>query len=267
MKQLIIFILILLAGVCTAEEPDSLYVRYSQLLSEYVSEEGLVDYVGLSERDLAIKGILSGLSEFEQSNLEGENQNIAFWLNVYNLLVLESVVDNYPIKSSMLKGIIYPANSIRHVPNVFARKVFPAGEDMLSLDDIEHRILRQDFDDPRIHFALVCGAMDCPPLRRSLYMGDSLDTQLTEQAKLFLGRERNFQVEEQVIVLSEIFSWFGEDFTEYAPDGGIQGLSPIEAGFMGYIASVMPEYRDFILKGGYRISYTDYSWALNAWKR
>ncbi len=167
-----LFALLVLTFTLSSAEPDAIYARFENILEKHVSPKGLVDYSGLTEKDMEIKGLVTGLAEFDHTLFQEDSEREAFWINTYNILVIESILDNYPIKASRMKSFMYPENSVRHISNVFARPNFPYQGDTLSLDDIEHNILRSEFKDPRIHFALVCGAVDCPPLRMSAYRSD-----------------------------------------------------------------------------------------------
>ena len=125
----------------------------------------------------------------------------------------------------------------------------------LTLDEVEHEIVRKEFQEPRIHFALVCAAVSCPPLRREAYAGDRLDAQLEEQARRFLGdREKNrVDAASGTVFVSPIFVWYRDDF------GGSN------AALGRYLARSWPQgpERDLLLSGRFRLRETDYDWRLN----
>lgn len=179
-------------------------------------------------------------------------EQVAFLINAYNAIVLQQVIDDYPIKrSAHPAALIRPANSVWQIAGFFADlKHRLLGRD-LTLDQIEHEWLRAKLKEPRIHFALVCAARSCPPLRAEAYRADKLDQQLDDQARIFLNdRERN-RFANQSAELSEIFKWFGEDF------GGEQGLRT----FLGRYLNADLAKR--VSTSGYRIRYVDYDWTLN----
>ena len=122
--------------------------------------------------------------------------------------------------AGLFSGLVYPKNSIRQISGVWDRLKFTVVGEKMTLEHIEHKILRVRFNEPRIHMALVCAAMGCPPPRNEPYVGDRLDQQLDDQTHRFLGNRDNFRIDrkENVVHLSSIFKWFAEDFVEtYAP--------------------------------------------------
>ena len=124
----------------------------------------------------------------------------------------------------------------------------------LTLNTVEHGILRKDYVEPRIHFALVCAAKGCPPLRNESYVATRLDEQLNDQARQFLANAQKNRVdmESQTVYLSPIFKWYGVDF-EKKSGGVLQFLKPY-----------WPEQeRTELEKGDFKIRYTDYDWSLN----
>ena len=123
-----------------------------------------------------------------------EKAKIAFWLNAYNAFTLKAIIDNYPIKSSFFRSRVYPKNSIRQIPGVWDKIPFTVMGQDLTLEHIEHKILREGFDEPRIHMALVCAAIGCPPLRNEPYLGEELDDQLDDQTRRFLANQEKFKI-------------------------------------------------------------------------
>jgi hypothetical protein len=125
----------------------------------------------------------------------------------------------------------------------------------LTLDEVEHEIVRKQFQEPRIHFALVCAAVSCPPLRREAYAGDRLDAQLEEQARRFLGdREKNrVDTVSGTVFVSPIFVWYRDDF-----GGSDEALAR-------YLARFWPQgpERDLLQSSRFRLRETDYDWRLN----
>jgi len=177
---------------------------------------------------------------------------LAFLINAYNAIVIQQVIDDYPIqRSPNPAALVRPANSVWQIDGFFDGLEHRLLGTQLTLDKIEHEWLRAKLKEPRIHFALVCAARSCPPLRTEAYHGGRLDEQLDDQARKFLNdRERN-RFGSDSAELSEIFKWFGEDF------GGEKGLR-------GYLARYLnPELAQRVRKGSYKIRYVEYDWMLN----
>ncbi len=234
--------------------PESFDHRaFDALLEEYVNNEGLVDYARLAEnQDEALTPYLRQLAETDPKNLS-EDERLAFWLNAYNALALKLIADEYPVE-----GIrkIKPSG-LPFIPKVnspFKIEVSEVGGKIRTLDGIEHGIIREEFDEPRIHFALVCAAMSCPRLRREAYTGVALSGQLDDQARTFLRIEgkNNVPAGAGRAEVSKIFDWFEGDF------GGSK------AAVQRFIAPYFEgEVRQTLENAGYDVSYTNYNWALN----
>jgi hypothetical protein len=137
----------------------------------------------------------------------------------------------------------------------------------LTLDEIEHEILRKQFKEPRIHMALVCAAMGCPQLRNVPYIGDTLDVQLTDQTRRLLQNSLKFRIDrgEGRVYLSSIFKWFGEDFVKtYSANGKFNRQSEIEGAVLNFVSQHLEEAdRRYLATGAYSIKYLDYDWSLN----
>lgn len=222
------------------------------LLKQYVAD-GLVDYTGLKASE-ALKPYLEILATTDPSEMP-EQEQLAFWINAYNALTLNLIADNYPTKSILhlspvgIKGIPF---IVPKVNTPFKVDVGIVGGEMRTLDEIEHKIIRVEFDEPRIHFALVCAAISCPPLRSEAYTGDRLDAQLDDQAMQFLHNPERNRVDNEKLKLSKIFKWFAEDFGD--DDKALQQF--IAPYFEG-------ETRTRMLEGAYDIGYMGYNWNLN----
>lgn len=224
---------------------------FDRVLTAYVDEEGLVDYKRLKEDD-ALRPYLQALANTDPSDLD-ESERLAFWINAYNALTIKLIVDKYPTESILdLKPA--PGPFIPNINSPFQLDVSEVGGAVRTLDEIEHGIIRERFEEPRIHFALVCAAMSCPPLRREAYTGTALDRQLDDQADIFLHNENTNRVPagERTIELSPIFKWFREDF------GGSKESTQrfVAPYFEGAI-------RDKLAEAAYEVNYTDYDWSLN----
>ena len=245
------------------------YAPYARVLYEYVHDNGLVDYAGL-EKDRADLDAFTGdvarldAAEFETWNEAGR---IAFWTNAYNAFTLTAIIDHYPIEPSALRSVVYPKNSIRQIPGVWNKLRFTVMGKPMTLDQIEHEVLRGEFDEPRIHMALVCAAMSCPPLRDEPYDGERLDEQLTDQALRFLASRRNFRIDqdEQRVYLSSIFDWFGDDFvSKYGDADRFPKRSDSRRAVLEFVTRhVGEDDRAFLTRNQFSIEFLDYDWTLN----
>jgi len=242
---------------------------YSALLKEYVNDNGMVQYRELKDNKDKLISFTKSLAKIQKSDYDRwtQQEKIAFWINSYNSLTLKAIIDHYPIKSSFLSSMRYPKNSIRQISGVWDKIKFTVSGNEVTLDDIEHKILRAEFNEPRIHMALVCAAMGCPPLRNAPYSGKKLDAQLDNQAREFIANPQKFRIdkEKQRVYLSSIFKWFGKDFTsKYGTDEAYRGHSPEERAVLNFIGTYLGQSdRRFLQENTYEISYIDYNWSLN----
>jgi hypothetical protein len=254
----------------TASTGESfIYSLYAKVLDGFVDGFGRVDYYRLKVDRQDLDSFIRTLADIEPVDFETwpEREQIAFWLNAYNALTLKVIIDNYPIKSSFFRSLAHPKNSIRQIGGVWDKITFLVMGEQLTLDEIEHRILRQKFTEPRIHMALVCAAKSCPYLRQEPYEGSKLDFQLETQTRTFLSQRKNYAIDmdRQTVYLSSIFKWFGEDFIDvYKPESGFAKANQKERAFLYFVSLHVPEEdRRFLVEGEYSIRYTKYDWSLN----
>jgi hypothetical protein len=214
---------------------DDLHAPLDALLAKYVDTDGRVAYRTLAQQDAAVlDAYLGALAAADPAALAPPEQ-IAFWINAYNARVLRGVLDGYSAESFLGRK------------RFFSFYRFPLVGQERTLDEIEHQILRKRFGEPRLHFALVCASTSCPKLRREAYRGERLDAQLDEQARVFLDDPRRNQFGPgDVVHLSSIFKWFGDDFDQAA----------------GSVPAFVRRYH--ALPEPARIEYLDYDWTMNA---
>lgn len=235
-------------------EPD--YSGYHQVLREHVGELGLVDYRALSHKRDQLDHFLDGIAVVSESEYKRWNrlEQIAFWINAYNALTLRVVREHYPV------------NSIRDIPGVWSEAQHTVAGRQLSLDQIEHEILRSEFGEPRVHFALVCAAIGCPKLRTEPYRGGALEAQLEEQARRFLSQPQNFRLDPRRsrLHVSSIFKWFGQDFVPRSVDGKPADGKAVEAAVHDFVRKhAPPEQAALLERGDWDLRYLYYDWALN----
>ncbi len=264
---LCLFLSVSVSGANTSEIID--YHSYGATLSAYVDDHGMVDYNAMKANRRDLDAFATALTKLDPKIFEGwkGNEKIAFWINAYNALTLQTIIDHYPIKPSRLTSLVYPQNSIRQIPGVWDRIKFPVMGRGTTLDGIEHEILRKNFNEPRIHMALVCAAMGCPPLRNEPYTGEKLDAQLDDQTLRFLSDPKKFHVDPDngLVYLSPIFKWFGGDFVRTYGTGLKTGRqTDVQRAAMKFIQKYIDETdARYLATGGYGILYLDYDWSLN----
>ena len=258
-----------------AAESGKIVFDYSDLtetLKINVDDKGMVNYRKLKAEPQKLQIYIAKMKDLDKKDFDkwNDNEKIAFWLNAYNSLTLKAIIDNYPIKSSFFRSRIYPKNSIRQIAGVWDKIKFNVMGQNLTLNHIEHKILRVKFDEPGIHMALVCAAIGCPPLRNEPYTGEKLQAQLDDQTRSFLANSNKFKIDRtnKRIYLSPIFKWFASDFIKkHSPSKNIGKHNKRKSAVLNFIASYLDNsQKDYILAGKYGIKYSKYDWSLNEQK-
>jgi hypothetical protein len=250
------------------------YNSFDALLKTYVNDNGMVNYKGLKANRSQLDEFVATLGKLHPKTYEKWNQKdkIAFWLNAYNALTLRAIIDHYPIKSSFTKSLTWPKNSIRQIDGAWNKIKFDIMGQKLTLEHIEHKILRTEFSEPRIHMALVCAAMSCPPLRNEPYIAVKLDKQLDDQTKKFLSDPAKFRldIDKAILHLSPIFKWFANDFAKsYPRHTRYRGHKGPTAAVIWFIDQYLPKQdsqRRSVDSRTYKRRYLDYDWSLNEQK-
>lgn len=199
-------VLLAAAGGADAKSYDPAFridnSAYDALLGEYVTGSGVryAAWHANAEDRAALDTYVSQLEAASPTELT-RYQRLAFWINAYNAVTLKLILDHYPVKS------------IKKIDNPWKEKRFTVQGTSYSLDEIENEVIRKQWKEPRIHFAINCGAVSCPPLRAQAYEGAVLDEQLEEQTVAFLGNPDFNDVDDRGrLQLSKIFGWYREDF-------------------------------------------------------
>lgn len=245
------------------------YTHYERVLSGFVNDRGMVDYHQLKNSRSELDQFMNALDNLEPSTYQDWDQaeQLSFWINAYNAITLKTVIDHYPIQAGFLKSLVYPRNSIRQIPGVWDTLEFSVLGRKLTLNEIEHEIIRKDFREPRIHLALVCASNGCPPLRDEPYRGAQIDVQLDDQVHRFLSDPENFRIvrKQNRIYLSSIFDWFRQDFAEtYSVEMGFSGGKKSERPVLKFISMYLDAQDvQYLQEGKYRIEYIEYDWSLN----
>ena len=222
--------------------------KFDQALKKYVDDKGLVDYNSIAKD--------SGFSEYVQSlqtarveELSRDGQ-LAFWINGYNAVTIDKVIKKKPKKSvreTFIPGVWTATKFFTSREHIVAGK-------RLSQDDIEHEILRKQFKDPRIHFAIICASMGCPPLPRIAYTEENVQTRLEEETQKYLNSQRGTRIDraENTLHMSKLFDWFATDFIQKS------------GSTLAFMQPYLHEEVRIFLERDPMISYLEYNWALNA---
>jgi hypothetical protein len=223
---------------------------FTRLLQRVVNEEGNVDYAQLKvQADSVLTPYLGQLATTDPSSL-GRDARLAFWINAYNAYTLKLIVEHYPVQNiwAVTPGPAEPKDN-----SPFALEVGTVADTVRTLDEIEHEIIRERFDEPRIHFALVCAAASCPRLRREAYTGSRLDAQLDDQTRTFFhdNTKNRIPAGDGQIQLNRILKWYGQDFGTTAD---LQRF--IAPYFEGAV-------RDSLSRAAYEVAFLPYDWSLN----
>lgn len=213
-------------------KPD--YVVYDKLLQKYVSADGLVDYKGL-RKDEAFGACLTTMALTHPDRSWSRDEQIAFWINLYNMFTLKLICDNPQVKS------------IKDIPDAWDKKWIKIGKHLYSLNQIEHEILRTKYPDPRIHFAVNCAALSCPKLLNHAYFPATLNKTLDQVTGEFINNNKHNQLTPDSAKFSSIFSWYYDDFIKYIT-------------FVQFVN----KYSTVKLNASVKIEYNEYNWALNS---
>lgn len=215
---------------------------YADLLYKYVDEKGLVDYEGLKQDEAKLDAYLEILSSTGRDELS-RDELYAFYINVYNAFTLKLILMHYPVES------IRDIGSILRGP--WKQRIVTLEGEKYHLDNIEHDILRPEFKDARVHFAVNCSAMSCPPLLQEPYTGAKLQQQLDDVTYAFINDPKWTWVDGDELHVTRIMKWFNEDF------------QPNEVAFVKRYAKGDLKAKLDALGDDIDVVYQDYDWALN----
>lgn len=258
---------VLLMNSAIAQTFDHQHQMFTQVLGDVVKlspdkKQTRVDYAQLNKQPNTLNEYLAVLSAVKQSDYQlwTDHEQLSFLINAYNGFTLQLIMQNY---AKFKNGKV---ESIKDLGGFFSspwkKSFFTLLDEKHSLDDIEHNMIRVWFERPRVHAALVCAAVSCPPLRNEAFVGDYLTQQLDDQMRQFLSDEQRntIKVSDNTVYLSAIFKWYGEDFEK-----GQQGFNSIKDLIKVYQADMAddPQQLTWLHKQGFDIRYLDYDWRLN----
>jgi hypothetical protein len=275
MRSLIMFIFIasLMTSGSNLSTQNFDHAALDDLLNKRV-QNGLVDYQSLKANRSNLTDYLKQIEQVNPAEFQqwSKDEQIAFWINAYNAITIEGILKNYPIQwGSLIARARFPQNSIRQISG-FWDKVFVnvMGKD-LTLNDIEHKILRKEFDDPRIHFAIVCASIGCPILESRAFFADDLDQRLDLATRNFINNPQKARLDqkENILYLSRIFDWYKEDFSGLSEGTkSLENYSKAERGVIEFVMKYFSEAeQNYIVRNQPKLKYLDYDWSLNEQKK
>ena len=217
---------------------DHSHAAYNAILKAHVTN-GLVDYRALKAQPAGLDRYLDNLAAVTAPELKAwtEPQQIAFLVNLYNAATLKLIVDHYPIESIKAIGSRFKGPWDQPVVRLRGRTI--------TLNNLEHDILRKDYSEPRLHMALVCAAKGCPPLRTEAYVAERLSAQLDDQSRTYLAGPNGLRIDRKKgeMRVSAIFKWYRRDFTS--------------------VPAFVARFSDHDIEG-LKLKYLPYDWSLNA---
>jgi len=219
-------------SIATSEKID--HKAWDILLKKYVDKNGFVDYKGFLNSKTELADYINYLSE----NVPNENwtiqEQLAYYINIYNALTVQLILNNYPV------------NSIKDISKPWGKTVISLNGNEYSLGDIEHEILRK-MNEPRIHFAINCASYSCPNLLNEAFTASKLEQQLVQVSDSFINGNKN-ETHPTNPKLSKIFKWYKKDFkVNGKPD----------------VIAFINQYSNIKIDKDAKIDYLDYNWNLN----
>lgn len=205
---------------------------FNTMLQKFVSSNGTVNYAGWKKSETDLDEYLSSLAAAIPGSSTSRNEALAYWINAYNAYTVKLILKNYPVAkiTDLNGGKPWDVQWI-----TLAGKKY-------SLNDIENKVIRPTFNEPRIHFAVNCAAKSCPPLANKAFTATNLNTMLEQRTKAFINSDLN-TITANKLSLSKIFDWYKEDF--------------------GNVIGFVNKYAATDVNKNATIAFNDYNWALN----
>jgi hypothetical protein len=230
-------ILIGFALTASAQSFDQTYSAFNHVLETHVVDGG-VDYRGLKSDPQPLATYLARAGAVKESEFNAWNQNeqLAFLINLYNAATLQLILDHYPVESIKKIRTLFKGPWDQPSVSLFGKTI--------TLNELEHGIIRKRYKEPRVHMALVCAAKGCPALRSEVYTADKLDAQLDDQSRTYLASSAGLVIDraKSAARISSIFKWYGGDFPS--------------------VESFIEKHSGQSIKG-LKIRYLSYDWSLN----
>lgn len=227
---------------------------WDRVLKAHVNNVGEVDYAALKanrgDLDKYIQQLAESSPASHPNRFPAKSHALAWWMNAYNAYVMRGVVDRWPTKSVRDLGTLY---------GFFRRKDYVAGGTKISLLHLENEIIRKQYNEPRIHFGIVCASISCPILGKEAFTGDNLERLLDRQTRQFVNERRNVSIDPAAnqVTLSAIFDWYKKDF-------GPESIKDKDR-LLGYIRPWLNAGRRKELEAlrNPALKFYDYDWSIN----
>ena len=215
---------------------------WNDLLQKNVDANGHVNYKGFKSEEAQLEKYLDILRAAHPNTEKwSKDERLAYWINAYNAFTIELIIKNYPCKSIKdLGGAIYKVNTPWDIKYITIQGI------TYDLNNIEHDIIRKEFNEPRIHFAVNCASVSCPNLRNEAFLASRLNEQLDDQARKFINDKSKNNISANSAQLSKLFTWFKADFTK-----------------QGTVVAFINRYSTVKLSDKAKIDYLEYNWSLN----
>jgi len=250
-RFLFILLTILISTSCSgvnevhSESKPISHAKWDALLKKHVDGSGMVDYKGFRADSAELNGYLDLLRKHHPNEENwSEDERLAYWINAYNAFTIKLILEHYPVESIKDIGSTI---SIPFVNSPWDIKFIEIEGEEYDLNNIEHGIIRKEFDEPRIHFALVCAAISCPKLRNEAFVANRLDEQLDDQTRDFFNNPEKNKIASDRVVLSKLMKWYAGDFKSGSPS----------------VIAFINKYSSTQIKDDTEIDYMDYNWKLN----
>ncbi len=279
LRLILLFFIFVMFG-CTKIEPTTFtdeqvveprilsHASFDRLLQRFVDHEGRVNYSALKQdsRDLdEYYHLIATFSPDSHPDLfPSESHKLAYWINAYNATAIKTVLTYYPISSvlDVKPPAVFFFLSEKSGFFVFQRLTY--GGKTTSLYYLGNGVIRERFQEPRIHFALNCAALGCPRLPGQAFSGEDLERQLDQETRKFLSEARNFRIDHsgKTIYMSSIFKWYEDDFLNWYQ----KNYSESKASLVNYIALYLTSDKAAELKehgNQYALRFLPYDWGLN----
>jgi len=211
---------------------------FDSLLQKNVDKTGRVDYQSLKNNETLLDNYLAYIQNNEPTKDWSSNKKKAFWINTYNAYTIKIILNNYPLKS--IRDIKIDGKTAWKIPFV------KVGKKRYTLDQIEHKILRKKFNDPRIHVGINCASVSCPRLWNFAFTEDNIASSLDNLMKEFINNTTRNKISKNNLEISEIFNWFSKDFMKN-----------------GTIINYLNTYAAIKISEKASIKYLTYDWSLN----
>jgi hypothetical protein len=229
---------LLLIAIFTLLQVNAQTSIFNELLQKHVSDKGIVDYKSLKNEEAKLDSFIAYLEKTSADKNWSAAKTKAFWANAYNAYTLKLILENYPLKSIM--KVKKKGKDAWNIP--FAK----VGGKIYTLNQIEHDVLRKNYDDPKIHVAVNCASGSCPQLGNFAFTEANYEAKTEDLMKKFINDVTRNKISPKKLQLSEIFNWYKGDFIK-----------------KGSLVEYLNKYAEIEIKSNAKISHLKYDWSLN----